>query len=362
MQVLWLGEALAWIYSLPPAPYAQFLIALLVSFAAAKAASSVVGAAVDRGLRGILPLTVVRLSAVVQRAVFRTVVFVGLLAANTLLAPTAAVAGWVSGAGRTMLVLTWAVAGIQGGKALLQGLSQSPRGPVWVVPTTVPLVNNLLRVSVVLVATYLVLVAWDVNVTGLAASAGILGIALSFAAQDTLGNLFAGAAIMIDQPYRVGDFIVLDSGERGRVTYVGLRSTRLLTRDDEEVSIPNGVIGRAKIINESGGPDAHYRIRVKIGVAYGSDIDRVMAVLLEVAAGHASVCRQPEPRVRLRTFADSSVEFELLAWITDPAARGLVLHELNCAVYRTFAREHITIPFPQRDLHLRDHRTHTEGA
>ncbi len=86
----------------------------------------------------------------------------------------------------------------------------------------------------------------------------------SLAAQGTLGNLVAGIAILTDKPYRIGDYIVLDTGERGAVTAIALRSTRLLTRDDVEVSIPNGVMGRAKIVNESGSPERKYRLRVPV--------------------------------------------------------------------------------------------------
>ena len=143
---------------------------------------------------------------------------------------------------------------------------------------------------------------WDINVTGLVASAGIVGLALSFAAQDTLSNLFAGVAIMSDRPYELGDFIILDSGERGEVTKIGLRSTRLLTRDDVEISIPNGVMGATKIVNEAGGPPSRYRIRTQVGVAYGSDVDQVAEVLVSVAADHAKVLKSPEPRARFRAF------------------------------------------------------------
>ena len=114
------------------------------------------------------------------------------------------------------------------------------------------LLKNLAIVFLILAGAYSILIAWDINVTGLVASAGIVELALSFAAQDTLSHLFACVAILADRPYRIGDFIVLDSGERGKVTQIGLRSTSLMTRDDVEVSIPNGVMGSAKIVNESG--------------------------------------------------------------------------------------------------------------
>jgi small-conductance mechanosensitive channel len=157
----------------------------------------------------------------------------------------------------------------------------------------------------------------------------------------------------MDAPYKAGDFIILDSGERGVVTDIGLRSTRILTRDDVEITVPNGIIGNGKIINEAGGPSAQHRIRVAVGVAYGSDIDNVIEVLAGVAADHPEVLTNPAPRVRFRLFGDWSLNFELLGWIAKPVDRGRVTHELNCAVYKALNKHEIQIPFPQQDLHVR---------
>jgi len=214
-------------------------------------------------------------------------------------------------------------------------------------------VNNALKVVLVALTGYFIFVAWRIDVTAWLASAGIVGLALSFAAKDTLSNLFAGVSIIMDAPYKTGDYIILATGERGLVTDIGLRSTRILTRDDIEITVPNGIIGNGKIINEAGGPTAQYRIRVAVGVAYGSDIDHVIATLEKVAKDNADVLGSPAPRVRFRTFGDSSLDFELLGWISRPVDRGRVKHELNCAVYKAFNESSIEIPFPQRDLHVR---------
>jgi small-conductance mechanosensitive channel len=215
------------------------------------------------------------------------------------------------------------------------------------------LLQNVVQVVLFALAVYFIFLAWNINVTAWLASAGIVGLALSFAAKDTLSNLFAGVSIVMDAPYKNGDFIILDSGERGVVTHIGLRSTRLLTRDDVEITIPNGVIGNGKIINEAGGPSKKHRIRIAVGVAYGSDIDHVIATLEKVANDHDEVCKLPAPRIRFRKFGDSSLDFELLCWIEQPIDRGRMQHELNCAVYKGFAEHGIVIPFPQRDLHVR---------
>ncbi|MDH5712127.1 MAG: mechanosensitive ion channel, partial [Gammaproteobacteria bacterium] len=173
------------------------------------------------------------------------------------------------------------------------------------------------------------------------------------ASKDTLANLFSGVFILADAPYKIGDFIVLDSGERGEVTHIGIRSTRILTRDDVEVTIPNSIMGNTKIINESGGPHKKYRIRVKVGVAYGSDIDKVKAILMDVATNETSVCKDPEPRVRFRQFGASSLDFELLCWIEDPVLRGRVIDTLNSAVYKKFQQYEIEIPYSKHDVYIK---------
>ncbi len=220
-------------------------------------------------------------------------------------------------------------------------------------PSMRSLLHNVLKILLVALTVYFIFVAWRIDVTAWLASAGIVGLALSFAAKDTLSNLFAGVSIIVDAPYKTGDYIILESGERGVVTEIGLRSTRLLTRDDVEITVPNGIIGNGKIINEAGGPSQKHRIRAAVGVAYGSDIDHVIETLQNVARDNADIVENPEPRVRFRVFGDSSLNFELLGWIEQPVDRGRVIHELNCAIYKAFDKQGITIPFPQRDIYLR---------
>ncbi len=215
------------------------------------------------------------------------------------------------------------------------------------------LLQNAARIALIALAIYFVFLAWDIQVTAWLASAGIVGLALGLAAKDTLSNVFAGVSIVADAPYKTGDFIILESGERGIVTQIGLRSTRLLTRDDVEITIPNGILGNSKIINEAGGPSQKHRIRVAVGVAYGTDIDHVISTLESVEADNKGVCDDPEPRVRYRHFFESSLDFQLLCWIEQPVDRGRLHHELNCAVYKAFIVNSIEIPFPQRDLHVR---------
>ena len=138
------------------------------------------------------------------------------------------------------------------------------------------------------------------------------------------------------------------------VSSLGIRSTRLITRDDVEVSIPNAVIGTAKIVNESGGPYIRHRIRIPIGVAYDSDIDKVIETLKDIANDNERVVDEPSSRVRIRGFGDNAINLELLCWIKRPAERGVVTHRLNYELIKRFREGQIEIPFPQRDLHLKE--------
>lgn len=252
----------------------------------------------------------------------------------------------------TLLLLFWARAWFKATHLALEAMSKNVRRFELFQPRTVPLLEMSIKIVMVVVFAYLFMRVWGIDGTAWLASAGIIGIAIGFAARDTLANLISGVSIVADAPYKIGDYIVLDTGERGIVTNLGIRSTRLLTRDDVEISIPNAVIGNAKITNESGGPWVKQRIRIPVGVAYGSDTEQVVKVLEAVANDNPDIIERPEPRVRMRAFGQSSLDFELMGWIDHPEDRGRVSHELFLEVDKRFREAGIVIPFPQRDVHL----------
>jgi small-conductance mechanosensitive channel len=253
----------------------------------------------------------------------------------------------------TLLLIAWIRAGLRTARTLLELLAENHHRFEIVQERTIPLFDMTIKMLLVGLGAYVFLLIWGINPTAWLASAGVIGIAVGFAAKDSLANLFSGIFIVADAPYKLGDYIVLDTGERGKVTNLGIRSTRLLTRDDVEVTIPNAVIANAKIINESGGPWIKHRIRIPVGVAYGSDIDEVCGILEETAKSLPEVVKYPAPRVRMRAFGNSSLDFELLAWIDHPELRGRVRHHLLKNIYKAFNENAIEIPFPQSDIHLR---------
>jgi MscS family membrane protein len=285
--------------------------------------------------------------------VLQTTVIFSLVAAEKVLSLGGSVDQFLDRLLVTLLILFWARAWFKATSLILEALS-SERGRFMVLqPRTVPLFEMGIKLGLVTVFAWFFLALWGIDGTAWLASAGVVGIALGFAARDTLANLISGVSIVADAPYKMGDYIVLDSGERGIVTGLGMRSTRLLTRDDVEVSIPNSVMGNAKITNESGGPQIQHRIRVPVGVAYGTDTSQVIAILEQLAQESSLIVANPAPRIRMRAFGESSLVFELLGWIGHPELRGRAVHELLMAIDKRFREEGIVIPFPQRDLHVR---------
>lgn len=253
----------------------------------------------------------------------------------------------------TIGVLIWLLFFIRLASLLLNRVAGLTNKYPFIQRRSVTLFDNGAKVIIFSVGIYALFVIWQIDMTAWLASAGIAGIAIGFAAKDTLSNLFAGVFILADAPYKVGDYIVLDTGDRGKVRHIGLRSTRILTRDDVEVTIPNSIIGNSTIINQSGGPTEKFRIRIKIGVAYGTDIDEVRSILESIARQEPLVCRNPAPRVRFRVFGASSLDFELLCWVEKPELRGRAMDALNDAVYKHFTRENIEIPYSKQDLYIK---------
>ena len=255
---------------------------------------------------------------------------------------------------KSVLVIITIVTAYRIARELLQHMSRSRKKNRLVKRETLPLFQNLALLLAFIAATYMIFNAWNIDLTAWFASAGILGVAIGFAAKDTLANLISGVFILADAPYRVGDTLVLETGERGEVTHIGLRSTRIYTTDHAEVSIPNSTMGNNRVINQSGGAERKARIRAPIGVAYGSDINQVKATLEKIAVDNVDVCEGPQPRVRFRQFGASSLDFELLFWIDNALLKGRVLDEVNTEIYNTFNELKIEIPFAKQDVYIKE--------
>lgn len=201
----------------------------------------------------------------------------------------------------------------------------------------------------------LLLANFNIDITALLAAAGIAGIALALAAQDILSNFMGGAIIAIDKPFRIGDRIRIDTFF-GDVVALGPRSTRIRTLDNKMVTIPNATVTKGVVINYAM-PNNTLKIRIPFSVAYGSDMERVTEILLEIAreaAGKTSwVITDPAPCVYFREFGESSLNGQLTLWANNYNYEWEVQDWVNRRIARRFREEKIEMPFRQVDIWMR---------
>jgi small-conductance mechanosensitive channel len=337
--------------NISPSPYVNAVVSALGYIIIAKAASIFI----DKVARRIARITQTgfddRIIDVVHRPVFWTISFVGVVHAVTYIAPGEKASFYIIGSLYSAVVLIWTVTVNRMASVIYESIIRRQSDVTGLGRDVLPLIDNISRVVIFVVSVTVIFSLWQINLSPVLTSAGIIGAGVAIAAKDTIANLLGGFSIFFDKPFKVGDYIVLDGGERGEVVSVGLRSTRIETRDYIQITIPNSVIANSKIVNESA-PVKNFRVRVPVTVAYGSDIDLVEETLVGVAGSNENVIAEPSPRVRIREFGESALKFELLCWAREPALRGLTIHELNSTIYRKFNEMGIKIPFPQRDVHI----------
>ncbi|QSZ67801.1 mechanosensitive ion channel family protein [Methanofollis aquaemaris] len=202
----------------------------------------------------------------------------------------------------------------------------------------------------------MVLCTLNVDITPLVAGAGVAGIAVALAAQEIIGNIFAGSVIMVDQPLRVNDRVrILD--HFGDVVRVGPRSTQIKTIDDLIITIPNTVVTQSVITNYAR-PEPKIVVNIQVPVAYGSDVEQVMSILNrvveEAAAEEDYILTDPKPVVFFDEFGASSLNFMLRVWTNDFRMERTTRSTINREIDRRFREEGIEIPFSQIDIHIRD--------
>ena len=196
---------------------------------------------------------------------------------------------------------------------------------------------------------------FEVDITALLAAAGIAGIAVALAAQDIIGNFFAGIVIATDKPFRMGNRVRIDSFF-GDVIGIGTRSTRLRTMDNQVVTIPNSKVTSTVVTNYSL-PDTTLKVRIPFSVAYGTDMDRVTEILLAIAKDAQTkttwVLPDPAPAVFLREFGESGLNGQLTLWINDFGMQWETEDWINREILKRFQAEGIEIPFRQIDIRMR---------
>lgn len=191
-----------------------------------------------------------------------------------------------------------------------------------------------------------------IDLTTLNVLAGAVGIGVGLGLQSIANNFISGVIILVEQPVKVGDRIVVGDVE-GDIIHIGARSTRVLTNDNITIVIPNDQLISRNVINWSHN-DNRVRFRIPVQVAYGTDARLVERVLLDVAGANPDVLMEPSSSVRFREFGENGLKFELLAW-TDTLThrRGYLVSTLNFAINEAFKLNKIKVPFPQREVRIR---------
>jgi small-conductance mechanosensitive channel len=212
-------------------------------------------------------------------------------------------------------------------------------------------IGRLTRYTLIALGFFFALAAIGIKLTQLTLIGGALGVGIGFGLQNIVSNFVAGLILAFERPIREGDLIQLET-LTGEVRRIGFRATIVRTYDGAEVIVPNASLISKDVVNWTLS-DQQRRITVEVGVAYGTDTDKVKALLLEVARAHPGVIKVPEPLALFTGFGDSALNFELRFWTVDADRVSILRSDVTAAINNALAAAGIEIPFPQRDVHLK---------
>lgn len=190
-----------------------------------------------------------------------------------------------------------------------------------------------------------------VSFNSLAAIGAVLMVGIGFGLQNITQNFFSGIIILIERPIKVGDIIRVGDTS-GRIVDIRVRSTIVQTRDDISIIVPNSKLVSEEVINQSF-TGQRIRQHVRVGVAYGSNIDLVQSLLIEAAKNHSKVLTSPVPICVFEDFGDSSLNFDIRFWCSDIWEMENICSDIRCQIDRLFRENQVSIPFPQRDIHIK---------
>jgi len=211
--------------------------------------------------------------------------------------------------------------------------------------------GKIARYVILFIGLLVALMSIGIRLDALLAASTVVLIGIGLGLQNIAQNFVSGLILLIERPIARGDFIQIGK-TYGSVVDVGLRATRVVTRDEVTIIVPNSELVTAQVVNHSV-PTTNLRIAVHVGVAYGSDTALVGETLLGVARADPTLLAEPAPEVRFDDFGESSLAFSLLVWIADPGQDLRTSSRLRFAIDAAFRAAGIAIPFPQRDLHIR---------
>jgi len=223
------------------------------------------------------------------------------------------------------------------------------------------LLHRFIGVITMATAIILALDVMGMNVMPFIAGAGVAGIAIGFAAKDTLSNLIAGVLLILDRPFEINDRIEVWSAPAGSASWgdvvdIGIRATKIRTTDNIIIIIPNNEIMKRDIVNYTL-LSSRIRVRIDIGVAYDADIEKAKKAIIDVASSLSWVIQDPKPKVVVRNFGDSSIDLQLRVWINNARKRMDTISYITDHVKTAFDKEGVEIPYPRRDIVI----THSRG-
>lgn len=213
----------------------------------------------------------------------------------------------------------------------------------------IPIAEKIAMLFLMGTALIVILKHFNYDIFSLVTALGIGSLAIGMAAKDTLAHMISGFTLMLDRPFRIGDRIQLAGGQVGDVTDIGLRSTKIKTLDNQLLIIPNSDLCNTMLINQAF-PDIRAKGRINIGVAYGSDVDRVKGLLVSTALEVAEVLREPAPEAYFVSFGDSALNMSLFFWVEEYSRLFATTDKVNSLIIRRFNESGIEIPFPIRTV------------
>ncbi|HWI53263.1 MAG TPA: mechanosensitive ion channel family protein [Symbiobacteriaceae bacterium] len=214
-----------------------------------------------------------------------------------------------------------------------------------------PLFRRLLSMLLYFIAASIIFDRFGYPITALVTTAGVASLAVALAAQETLSNMLGGLVILVDRPFRVGDVIELTDGKAGEVVEIGLRSTRIKQFDGNALVVPNKDMASTRVINYAL-PNHRAAIRQTITVDYRTDVEQAKALLLQAMKSHPEILSDPEPGVWFTKFGEHGLDIFMSCWVVSYKERFRIADELNVRILAALRGAGVSVPFPQRDVHI----------
>jgi small-conductance mechanosensitive channel len=212
-------------------------------------------------------------------------------------------------------------------------------------------IGRMVQYAIVVSGVLVCLDTLGVDLGTLAALGAMLSVGIGFGLQNITQNFISGIILLVERPIQKGDFVVVGDVV-GRVVEIEMRATKVVSRDGVAMIIPNSEFISGRVYNESH-PTTRKRVRIGVGVAYGSDTALVRDTLVAIALSHPQVLKDPPPHVLFKNFGDSSLDFELAVWLDAPDGEPVITSDLRFEIDRVFRERSIEIPFPQREVRVR---------